>query len=79
MPYTEFEEFRPDTYIDITAVFDQKLRAMQALESQPFLANWYTGYALQRAHQARTFSGNQNIRYAEAFARYRPMVPEFLP
>jgi 4-oxalomesaconate hydratase len=79
VPYTEFEGFLPDTYIDITSVFEKKLAALKALKSQKNTADWYTGYAKQRAHQARTFSGNPNIQYAEAFARYRPQVFEFFP
>lgn len=79
VPYTEFEGFLPDTYIDITSTFEKKLAALKTLKSQSQLADWYTGYARQRAHQARTFSGNMSIQYAEAFARYRPQVFEFFP
>jgi 4-oxalomesaconate hydratase len=79
VPYTEFEGFVPDTYIDVTDFFAQKLEALRLLKSQSQLPDWYTGYALQRAHQARTFSGNQEIKYAEAFKRYRPLVTEFFP
>jgi 4-oxalomesaconate hydratase len=79
VPWTEFEEFRPDTYIDITDTFDQKLRALKELKSQLQLPEWYTNYALQRGLQARSFSGNQSIKYAEAFARYRAWVGQFFP
>jgi 4-oxalomesaconate hydratase len=79
VPYTEFEGFLPDTYIDITGAFEKKLQALRLLKSQSQLPDWYSGYALQRAHQARTFSGNPDIKYAEAFKRYRPLVTEFFP
>ncbi|MCL4535924.1 MAG: PIG-L family deacetylase [Bacteroidetes bacterium] len=79
VPWTEFEEFRPDTYIDITEVFDQKLRALRELKSQQQLPEWYTNYALQRGLQARSFSGNMEIKHAEAFARYRGWVGQYFP
>jgi 4-oxalomesaconate hydratase len=78
VPLTEFEGFNPDTYVDISETFEQKLRALREFHSQPDLPDNYTLYARKRALQARALSGNPRIEYAEAFKRYRPRVAEWL-
>lgn len=74
IPVTEFNRFEPDTYVDVTSTYAQKLDALRKFVSQPFLPEWYTQYARYRAHQARTWSGRPDIEYAEAFKRYTPRV-----
>ncbi len=79
VPMTEFNEFNPDTYVDITETYPQKMEALAAYkESQPELTERYGRYAEQRGEQARTVSGRQSIRYAEGFKRYRPQVVDRL-
>jgi 4-oxalomesaconate hydratase len=66
--------FVPTTYVDITAVFPQKLRAMEAIKAQRYLHQYYTEQAEHRANHARRASGLSHIRYAEAFQRVLPQV-----
>jgi 4-oxalomesaconate hydratase len=78
VPQTEFNAFNPDTYVDVSATFATKIEALAKLKSQPVLRDWYTDYGQRRGWQARTYSGNQSIQYAEAFVTYRPRVVEWL-
>ncbi len=66
--------FVPTTYVDITSVFEQKQRAMEAMAAQQYLRQYYTEQAEHRANHARRASGKQQIRYAEAFQRVLPQV-----
>lgn len=66
--------FVPNTFVDITPVFAQKERAMEAMAAQQYLHQYYTEQAEHRAYHARRASGQQQIRYAEAFQRVLPQV-----
>ncbi len=66
--------FLPNTFVDITPVFEQKRRAMEAIAAQKYLWQYYTEQAEHRAYHARRVSGDQNIRHAEAFQRVLPQV-----
>lgn len=78
IPQTEFNGFNPDTYVDVTETFPRKLQALGEFRAQPVLVEWYTQYGLRRGWQARTYSGNSAIQYAEGFKRYQPRVAEWL-
>jgi len=67
-------EFVPTTFVDITSVFAQKQRAMEAMAAQQYLRQYYTEQAEHRANHARRVSGLSGIRYAEAFQRVLPQV-----
>ncbi|MBN2396412.1 MAG: PIG-L family deacetylase [Candidatus Atribacteria bacterium] len=79
VPHTEFNEFRIDHYIDITDVYDKKVKALECFVSQPFLIEFYEKYALQRAAQAVDWTKNNNIIYAEGFKRFVPWVGDIFP
>lgn len=79
VPHTEFNEFRIDHYIDITDVYDKKVKALECFASQPFLIEFYEKYALQRAAQAADWTKNNNIIYAEGFKRFVPWVGDIFP
>ena len=66
--------FMPNTFVDITPVFEQKKRAMEAIASQTYLQKYYAELAERRGNHARRVSGNSAIRYAEAFQRLLPAV-----
>ncbi len=66
--------FVPTTFVDITAVFAQKQRAMEAMAAQQYLRQYYSEQAEHRANHARRVSGKKEIRYAEAFQRVLPQV-----
>ena len=80
-PLPEFNLFNPDTYIDITDVFEQKIKALQELAvTQAPLIDYYTECAIKRGRQARSFMrGKKEIVYAEAFVRRYPWVGSFFP
>jgi 4-oxalomesaconate hydratase len=69
----ELCNFTPTTFVDITAVYEQKLAAMAEMKAQQYLQTYYAQRAEQRGNHARRASGDRSIRYAEAFQR---MIPE---
>ena len=68
----ELCNFIPTTFLDITPVFERKLAAMAAVESQQYLQTYYAQRAEQRGNHARRVSGDSEIRQAEAFQRVVP-------
>jgi 4-oxalomesaconate hydratase len=70
----ELCNFTPTTFLDITAVIDRKRAAMSEMKAQAYLKTYYDERAGHRGNHARRSSGNQEIRFAEAFQRYTPMV-----
>jgi 4-oxalomesaconate hydratase len=70
--------FVPTTFLDITAVWEQKVAAMEAMGAQSYLRQYYTERAGHRANHARRISGKSGIKYAEAFQRELPAVVDTL-
>lgn len=66
--------FVPNTFLDITPVYDRKLAAMESMGAQSYLREYYAQRASQRANHARRISGRKDIQYAEAFQRESPAV-----
>ena len=73
-PMAEATGFVPDTFIDITDVMDQKMRAVGEFKTQPFHVERYRSRAVARAAQAAYVAGDPEIRFAEAYQRYTPWV-----
>ncbi len=71
---SEFSNFRPDTYIDITGVMDLRTQAMEAIASQSYMIELCTNRAWYRGYQARRVSDDKSIQYAEAYMRFEPYV-----
>jgi 4-oxalomesaconate hydratase len=71
---TEMCEFKPQVLLDITPVFDLKRRAMECMEAQEHLWEYYTDVAKRRGSQAVRNSGRKEIKYAEAYQRVYPHV-----
>jgi 4-oxalomesaconate hydratase len=74
----ELCNFTPNTFLDITAVFDQKLAAMSEMKAQQYLVGYYTERAGHRANHARRTSRRSEIKQAEAFQRATPNVVDAL-
>jgi 4-oxalomesaconate hydratase len=70
----ELCNFTPTTFVDITAVMEQKRQAMAEMKAQQYLESYYTERADHRGNHARRSSGNAEIRQAEAFQRVTPQV-----
>jgi 4-oxalomesaconate hydratase len=70
----ELCDFTPTTFVDITSVIDKKRAAMAEMKAQQYLQTYYAQRAEQRGNHARRASGNQEVRYAEAFQRVIPQV-----
>lgn len=67
-------DFKPQVLLDITAVFDVKRKAMESMEAQEHLWDYYTDLAKRRGTQAVRNSGRKGIKYAEAYQRVYPQV-----
>src|SRR5690606_24921762 len=70
----ELCKFEPNTFVDITAVFDQKVAAMSAMGAQSYLKDYYTELAGRRGNHARRISGKKHVKQAEALQRMLPVV-----
>ena len=73
---TEQMGWKPDTILDITDVWDRKRAAIECMEGQQHLWDYYTNVAMNRANHFRRNSGGQAggrpARYAEAFQSVYP-------
>jgi 4-oxalomesaconate hydratase len=77
VPNSEFNNFKMDTYIDITPVFERKIEAIRRFACQPQLVEYYTRFGQHRGFQASDWA-RQPVKFAEGFKRYNPWVgPEF--
>ena len=65
-------DYKPDTFVDVSAVWDRKAEAMSAMGAQTYLHEHYTQRARQRAFQARYAGMPPTAEYAEAFQRMTP-------
>jgi 4-oxalomesaconate hydratase len=74
----ELCEFSPNTFVDITPVFEQKRKAMDVMQAQSYLQDYYTELASRRGNHARRISGMSDVRYAEALQRTLPWVVKSL-
>jgi 4-oxalomesaconate hydratase len=74
----ELCDFTPNTFVDITPVFEQKQKAMEVMKAQSYLQSYYTELASRRGNHARRISGMQEIKFAEAMQRTLPWVVKSL-
>ena len=70
--------FVPNTFLDITSVFDQKRAAMAEMKAQSYLVSYYTERAGHRGNHARRGAGRSEVEQAEAFQRMLPQVVDEL-
>jgi 4-oxalomesaconate hydratase len=74
---TEQCGWNPNTFLDITEVWETKRRAIECMSGQEHLWAYYTRVALQRGVQAKRNIGiasTRSIEYAEAYQRLTPQV-----
>jgi 4-oxalomesaconate hydratase len=67
-------EFKPQVLLDVTPVWETKHKAMESMEAQTHLWEYYTDLGKRRGVQAVRNGGNKKIKYAEAFQRVYPQV-----
>ena len=71
-------DFKPDTLLDITAVFDRKRKAMESLPAQQHMWDYYTDLATRRGVQLKRNAGpNLGLPHAcmaEAYVRLYPQT-----
>jgi len=70
--------FKPQVLLDITAVWEKKVKAMESMAAQEHLVLYYTDLGRRRGVQAVRNSGRRNIKYAEAYERIYPQVTDVL-
>lgn len=78
---TEQCEWIPNTFVDITPVWETKRAAIECMAGQEHLWDYYTRVALQRGVQAKRNIGitaTRDIKYAEGLMRLTPVVTEQL-
>lgn len=74
----ELSKFNPNTFVDITSVMQQKIKAMETMQAQSYLRGYYTELAARRGNHARRISGMSEVKYAEALQRTLPWVVKSL-
>ena len=74
----ELCNFTPTVFVDITAVIDKKRAAMAEMGAQSHLHAYYDELASRRGNHARRSSGNDAVKFAEAFQRVTPQVVDSL-
>jgi 4-oxalomesaconate hydratase len=67
-------EFKPQVLLDVTPVWETKHKAMESMEAQTHLWEYYTDLGKRRGVQAVRNGGSRKIKYAEAFQRVYPQV-----
>lgn len=70
----ELSGFIPDTYIDITSVWEKKIAAMNCMRAQSYLRDYYAELGARRGNHARRISGIQSIKYVECHQSQVPSV-----
>ncbi|SFH32604.1 4-oxalomesaconate hydratase [Palleronia marisminoris] len=79
---TEQMGWKPDTFLDITPVWDRKRAAIESMEGQHHLWDYYTRVAENRANHFRRNSGGQaggrECKYAEGFQSIFPRTVDEL-
>src|SRR5215475_1552669 len=70
--------FKPQVLLDITPVWERKLKAMESMAAQEHLVAYYTDLGKRRGVQAVRNSGRRGIQYAEAYQRIYPQVTDTL-
>jgi 4-oxalomesaconate hydratase len=74
----ELCNFTPTVFVDITPVMEQKRAAMAAMGAQSHLHAYYEELAGRRGNHARRSSGDDAVKFAEAFQRVTPQVVDSL-
>lgn len=67
--------WKPQVILDITEVWDTKRKAIEAMQGQEHLWEYYTRVALQRGVQGKRNSGRA-MKYGEAYQRIFPLVTD---
>ena len=79
---TEQMNWKPDTLLDITPVWDQKRAAIECMQGQEHLWDYYTRLAQNRANHFQRNSGGQSggraSKYAEGFQSVFPRTVDEL-
>jgi 4-oxalomesaconate hydratase len=70
--------FVPDTFVDVTAVWERKQAAMAAIGSQRYLAEHYSERNRQRAVHSRYAGSDRGTLQVEVFQRLTPELRELL-
>ena len=79
---TEQMEWKPNVFLDITPAWDKKRAAIECMQGQEHLWNYYTNVAENRANHFRRNSGGQAggrpAQYAEGFQAMFPRTVDEL-
>jgi 4-oxalomesaconate hydratase len=70
--------FKPQLLLDVTPVWEKKLKAMESMAAQEHLVLYYTDLGKRRGVQAVRNSGKREIKFAEAYQRIYPHVTDTL-
>jgi 4-oxalomesaconate hydratase len=76
---TEQCNWKPQVILDITAVWEKKRKAFEAMKAQEYLWEYYTRVALNRGVQGARNSERKQMVHGEAYQRIFPFVGEAFP
>lgn len=79
MSNADINDFNPNIFVDITDVWEKKLKAMYCIEAQKRTVEVHIRLNTHRAWQARAVSRNKKCQYAEAFSSRFPLVVKEIP
>ena len=71
---TERSGYVPEVYIDITEVWEQKMRAMSLIKAQPVTYKIHERVSTHRGWQAGRMPNGKGIKYAESFTVRYPII-----
>ena len=71
---TEMCNWKPDLFLDIGSVWEKKRQAIEAMQGQEYLWEYYTRVALNRGVQATRNSDKMSVKYGEAYMRIFPQT-----
>ena len=76
---TESSDYKPNIYIDITDVWEEKTAAMKCVITMKGTPDTHIRVNTHRGWQGKNNGLRKNIKYCESFSAYWPMVSDRFP
>ncbi|MCD8223513.1 MAG: PIG-L family deacetylase [Clostridiales bacterium] len=76
---TESSDYKPNIYIDITDVWDEKMKAMMCVQTMRGTPDTHIRVNTHRGWQGKNNGLRKNIKFCESFSAFWPMVSDRFP